>query len=417
MTPPLPRSEAVLDRLLRLHPKRIDLSLGRIERLLTALGNPEQTLPPTVHVAGTNGKGSLIAFLRAALEAEGHKVHVYTSPHLVAFAERIRLAGRLIDDDALAALLDECEAANAGAAITFFEITTAAAMLAFSRSPADMLLLETGLGGRLDATNVLDAPRLTAITPIGLDHQQFLGDSLAEIAAEKAAITRPGVPCVVAMQQPEAWDAIAKRDAPTILEGRDWSISGDVDGMTYRAGPRELRLPLPPLPGPHQIATAGQAVACLELLGIDAPRFASTVWPGRLQRLDSGALIECLPPGCELWLDGGHNADAGVALTAHAKAAWADRPLALVVGMLDSKSSEAFLESLAALADHAVALAIPGHAQSLSAAEIATALPACEQANDLQEALTACPADARILVCGSLYLVGQALAENGTPPQ
>ncbi|MDP6954062.1 MAG: bifunctional folylpolyglutamate synthase/dihydrofolate synthase, partial [Alphaproteobacteria bacterium] len=207
----MPKSDAILDRLLTLHPKRIDLSLGRIARLLGALGNPERMLPPTVHVAGTNGKGSLIAFLRAGLEADGKRVHVYTSPHLVAFAERVRLAGRLIDDDVLAALLDECEGANAGAPITFFEITTAAAMLAFARAPADMLLLETGLGGRLDATNVLDAPRLTAITPIGLDHQQFLGDSLAGIAAEKAAIMRPGVPCVVAKQLPQAWDAIAAR--------------------------------------------------------------------------------------------------------------------------------------------------------------------------------------------------------------
>jgi len=408
----LPKSDAILDRLLSLHPKRIDLSLGRIERLLAALGSPERKLPPTVHVAGTNGKGSLIAFLRAGLEAEGRRVHVYTSPHLVAFAERIRLAGQLIDDDALAALLDECELANAGAPITFFEITTAAAMLAFARSPADVLLLETGLGGRLDATNVLATPRLTAITPIGLDHQQFLGDSLAGIAAEKAAITRPGVPCVVAQQQPEAWDAIAKRDAPLLLQGRDWSVESDADGMTFRSGEGELRLPLPPLAGPHQIANAGQALACLELLGIAEPVLDAAKWPGRLQRLESGALVEQLPPGCELWLDGGHNADAAAALAAHVKESWRDRPLALVVGMLDSKSPEAFLGSLAGLADHAVALAIPGQSASLSPNEI----PGCEAADSLAAALASCPANARILVCGSLYLVGYALAENGTPP-
>ncbi len=408
----MPRSDAILDRLLSLHPKRIDLSLGRIERLLAALGHPERKLPPTVHVAGTNGKGSLIAFLRAALEAEGRRVHVYTSPHLVAFAERIRLAGSLIDDDALSALLDECEAANAGAPITFFEITTAAAMLAFGRSPADMLLLETGLGGRLDATNVLEAARLTAITPIGLDHQQFLGDSLAGIAAEKAAIMRPGVPCVVAKQLPQAWDAIAARDAKLFLEGRDWSVESDADGMTYRSEARELRLPLPSLVGPHQIANAGQAIACLELLGIAEPNLAGATWPGRLQRLESGALVERLPPGCELWLDGGHNADAGAALAAQARTAWAGRPLALVIGMLDSKSPEAFLGPLAGLADHAVATAIPGQPNSRSPGEI----PGCTTAGSLSEALASCPANARILVCGSLYLVGQALAENGTLP-
>jgi dihydrofolate synthase/folylpolyglutamate synthase len=217
---------------------------------------------------------------------------------------------------------------------------------------------------------------------------------------------------VVARQKPEAWAAIAERDAPILLEGRDWSVDADGEGMTYRNGERELRLPLPPLLGPHQIATAGQAIACLEVLGIGQPDLAGTVWPGRLQRLESGALVESLPSGCELWLDGGHNADAGAALAAHAADAWRDRPLALVVGMLDSKSPDAFLAPLVGLADHAVAIAIPGQSNSLSPGEI----PGCKAADSLMAAIGSCPAGARILVCGSLYLVGQALAENGTPP-
>ena len=423
-------SDAVLDRLLRLHPKRIDLSLDRIRRLLAALGNPERALPPVVHVAGTNGKGSLVAFLRAMLEAAGYRVHVYTSPHLVRFNERIRVAGRLIEETALGEVLSECEAANATAPITFFEITTAAAMLAFARSPADVVLLETGLGGRLDATNVLDAPRLTAITPISRDHRDFLGDRIDGIAAEKAAVMRAGVPCVVAAQSPPAASTLAEVaaaiDAPLFVGGRDWRAEATADGLAYRSAALETRLPPPALPGPHQIANAGQAVACLEhLAGFLVPQAAiaeglrEVVWPGRLQHLAAGALARHAE-GSELWLDGGHNSAAAAALAAHAVAAWRERPLHLVVGMLESKPPEPFLAPFASLAAGLAAVAIPGQASSLPAARVAQAAHAsgieAVESGSVEEALRAVPAASRVLVCGSLTLAGYVLAANRTPP-
>ncbi len=346
-------SDRVLERLGRLHPKLIDLSLGRIERLLAALGNPQDALPPVVHVAGTNGKGSTVATLRACLEAAGYRVHAYTSPHLVRFHERIRLAGRLIDEDALLALLEECERVNGGTPITYFEITTAAALLAFARNPADIVLLETGLGGRLDATNVIQRPAATAITPISLDHQAFLGDTIAAIAGEKAGILKPGAPAVVAPQPPEAEAVIEARaaglDAPLLRWRREWRCEAAGDGMRY-AGPRwRLDLPLPSLAGAHQIVNAGTAIACLEALAeFSLPPEAIAAglrhieWPARLQRLGRGPLVAMLPAGWELWLDGGHNPGAGAVLAA-AVALWRDRPLHLIVGMLNTKDAAGFL--------------------------------------------------------------------------
>ena len=428
---PGPESDAILRRLMLYHPKIIDLSLGRIERLLGRLDHPERRLPPVVHVAGTNGKGSVIAFLAAILEAAGHRVHAYTSPHLVRFHERIRLAGALIPEPELIALLEECETANGASAITFFEITTAAAFLAFARRPADVLLLETGLGGRLDATNVLDATALSAITPVGIDHTQYLGPTLAEIAGEKAGILKPGVLAVIG-RQPAAAAAVIEaraRDLGTPLSrhGAEWTAAPTGRGMCFQEGATRLDLPAPGLGGPHQIDNAGIAIACARQLasfGIDGDAIArgltGVVWPARLQRLAHGPLAASLPPGWELWLDGGHNADAGAAL-ARVLAGWRDRPLYLIVGMLDTKAPRDFLEPLAPLAAGARCLAIPGVDATLTGAALAEAATAVGLAaatvgsveDALADIVMSASAPARVLICGSLYLAGTVLAANG----
>jgi dihydrofolate synthase/folylpolyglutamate synthase len=423
-------SDRVLKRLRQLHPKRIDLSLDRIARLLAAVGDPQDRLPPIVHVAGTNGKGSTVAMLRACLEAGGWRVHAYTSPHLVRFHERVRLAGVLIDEDALLAVLEECEAANHGAPITYFEITTAAAFLAFARAPADIVLLETGLGGRLDATNAIRHPAVAAITPISLDHQAFLGDTIAAIAAEKAGILKPGAPAVIGPQPPAAAAVLAARGAavgaPLFRFGQEWHCQSRAYGMHYR-GPRwQLALPLPSICGAHQIINAGAAIACLEqlvALPVDGPAIAEGLrhieWPGRLQRLTRGPLVAELPAGWELWLDGGHNPGAGTVLAATA-AGWRDRPLYLVVGMLNSKDVSGFLAPLAA---HAVALravTIPDEENPLPDRAIAAAARAVGLPAEIAGSVVAAVRDlaeaggtGRILICGSLHLAGAVLAENG----
>jgi dihydrofolate synthase/folylpolyglutamate synthase len=427
-----PASDAVLERLSRLHPKIIDLSLSRVERLLAALGHPERRLPPVVHVAGTNGKGSVLAYLRAMFEGAGRRVHVYTSPHLVRFNERIRLEGKLIDEELLTRLLEECERANGGDPITFFEITTAAAFLAFERHPADLLLLETGLGGRLDATNVIERPLATAITPVSMDHMQFLGDTLPAIAGEKAGILKAGVPAAIGPQPPEAMAVIEARaaeiGAPLYCFDAEWSVEPDGDGFVHRGRSGARRLPAPNLPGRHQIDNAGVALACLELMG---PAFAlsdaqiaaglrTADWPARLQRLTQGPLSEMLPAESELWLDGGHNEAAGAVLGEMAKG-WRDRPLHLVFGMLDTKEPRAFLGHLAPFVRSLQAVPIPGEHASLTAAQSAeharAAGIAASEAESVEAAVAAIlqtePRPCRILICGSLYLAGTVLAENG----
>lgn len=423
--------DVILARLLRLHPKLIDLSLGRIERLLAGLGDPHRHLPPVIHVAGTNGKGSTVAFLRAMLEASGRTVHTYTSPHLVRFNERISVAGRTVDDEALSALLLECEEANRGEPITFFEITTAAALLAFARTPADVALLEVGLGGRLDATNVVERPAVCAITPIGLDHQQYLGDTLTEIAGEKAGILKAGVPAAIAPQPPEAGQAIDAQaramGAPLHRAGREWRAAPTGDGFVYVGDRWRLELPLPALAGRHQIDNAGTAIACLERFeeGAVSPEairrgLRSVRWPARLQRLRNGPLQELLSAGSELWLDGGHNAAAGQALAA-AAAGWVDLPLHLVVGMLDTKDATGFLAPLVPHAASLRAVPIPGAEAGLSAEALARAARAAGhdafEAPSVASAVASIVAEAgqpvRILICGSLYLAGAVLASNG----
>jgi len=424
-------TDRVLARLMQLHPKKIDLSLGRVERLLAALGNPEKVLPPVIHVAGTNGKGSTVATLRACLEAAGRRVHVYTSPHLVRFHERIRLAGELIDEDALLDVLEECERANGGAPITFFEITTAAAFLAFSRTQADIVLLETGLGGRLDATNVICRPAVTAITPISLDHQSFLGDTVPAIAGEKAGILKPGVPAVIGPQPEDAAAVIEARAAAIGASlyrwNREWTCEPKDVGMRYEGARSGLDLPLPSLAGMHQIANSGIALACLEQLsGFDPPlqAFAAGLrhieWPARMQRLIQGPLPAMLPPHWELWLDGGHNPGAGAVLGATAEH-WRDRPLYLIVGMLNTKDAGGFLAPLASRAHGLHAVTIPGEENPHPAAQIVAAarglgIPAQESVS-VEAALRAIIAGqaggaARVLICGSLHFAGVVLADN-----
>ncbi|WP_395678890.1 bifunctional folylpolyglutamate synthase/dihydrofolate synthase [Inquilinus sp.] len=425
--------EAALDRLTHLHPKRIDLSLGRTERLLAALGDPQLRLPPVVHVGGTNGKGSTTAFLRAFLEQAGYRVHVYTSPHLVRFHERIRLAGSLIDSPALVDLLQRVEAANAGQPVTFFEATTAAAFLAFAEVPADAVLLEVGLGGRYDSTNVVPRPAATAITRISMDHMQFLGDTIEAIAGEKAAIAKPGVPMVVAPQQSEAALAVLTRDIESAgarlhLAGRDWSVDPASDGFVLRTAEGERHYPRPALPGDHQFGNAATAIRLRDLLaGFDIPEEAvcrglsSVEWPARLQRLTRGPLAALLPPSWELWLDGGHNDSAGEVL-----GQWLGgldkRPLHLVCGMLESKQPQEFLRPLAPFVRSIRTVRIPGEEASLPAEAVAdharaVGLTDVAAAGDFETAVAAAarPGDppGRVLICGSLYLAGRVLAANG----
>ena len=420
------RAEAIVERLHALHPKLIDLSLGRMERALAALGHPERRLPSVIHVSGTNGKGSTCAFLRAIGEAAGQRVHVYTSPHLVHFHERVRLAGALVSDAELTAALEEAEAANAGEPITVFEITTAAAFLLFSRVPADLLVLEVGLGGRLDATNVVDRPVATAIASVSMDHMDFLGDTLGVIAEEKAGIIKPGVPCATGAQAPEAAAAIARvaaeRGAPLLARGQEWRCDLGAEGLRYADARGVLDLPPPGLPGPHQAENAGIAIAALRawnppwLSGTAIARgVAAAEWPARLQRLH-GALARRLPAGFELWLDGGHNAGAGVALAAHLQG-WRDRPLHLVVGMKKGKASEAFLRPLIPFATSLHAVAEPGQHLAMPVEDIVAASGGVAQPGPtVAEALAKIARDqppGRVLVCGSLYLAGEVLKAEG----
>ena len=424
-----PTIDRALERLMTLHPKKIDLSLGRMHRLLADLGDPHLAVPPVVHIAGTNGKGSTGAFLRAMLTAAGRRVHVYTSPHLVRFNERIALAGRPIDDDRLADALDRCERTNAGRPITYFEVTTCAAFLAFAEVPADVLILEVGLGGRLDATNVIDRPVATAITRISFDHMQFLGDTLAAIAGEKAGILKPGVPAVIAPQPAEEArrtlaDAAHAIGAPARIHGRDWSVAEVTDGFALTAQDGTRVFPRPALAGRHQIDNAAVAALCADtVLGADADAAIRTGvqtarWPGRLQALTDGPLARAAPPGWDVWLDGGHNDSAGQVI-ADWLSALPPRPLVLVVGMLESKQPTAFLRPLAPFATQTVVVPIPGQDAALPPDAMLTharaaGLTTVTAAPDLRGAVAqADPADGpgRILITGSLYLAGAVLAD------
>lgn len=412
--------------MLALHPKIIDLTLDRMWRLLAALGNPQDNLPPVIHIAGTNGKGSTLAMIRAGLEAEGKRVHAYTSPHLARFHERIRLAGTLITEDALSAILDECYAANGGETITYFEITTCAALLAFARTPADYVLLEVGLGGRLDATNVVAAPALTIITPVSIDHQQYLGDTLAEIAGEKAGILKRGVRCVVGPQEEAGLEVIearaARLGAPLSASGQHWHAREEAGRLIFEDERGLLDLPLPILPGPHQIENAGAALAALRALGCGDAAFEGAVtraeWPARMQRLRHGPLVDAAA-AAELWLDGGHNPAAGLAIAATLDRL-PKRPTWLICGMLNTKDIAGFMRPLAGHAEGLFAVSIPGEANTLPAQATADAAAkvglVAHIADSVMAALvqiTAQDPNARVLICGSLYLAGGILRENG----
>ncbi len=440
--PPESVADKVLARLGALHPKRIDLSLGRLNRLLAALGNPERGLPPVIHVGGTNGKGSTVAFLRAMVEAADKRVHVYTSPHLVRFNERVRLAavggGKIVSDELLAAALEETERANAGAEITFFEISTAASLLLFSRNPADVLLLEVGLGGKLDATNVVEHPLATVITPVSIDHTEYLGTTLEGIAAEKAGIFKRGSPAIIARQEEAALAVLTraarKVGAPLAICGEQWHAHEEGGRLVYSDEQGLLDLPRPRLFGRHQIENAGTAVATLRAIpslqiGVGAIEtgLQKAEWPARMQNLSGGKLASRLPAGAELWLDGGHNA-AGADAVAAAIGEMEERvprPLVLIAGMLMTKSAEDFLARFSGIARHVLGVSPPGEA-SRPASEIAAAakqagieaqetgglLDALDRVKTLQ--LSAPP---RVVITGSLYLAGEVLAANETPPR
>ena len=421
-----PGSDVILDRMMSLHPKVIDLTLDRVWRLLAALDHPERALPPVIHIAGTNGKGSTLAMIRAGLEGAGKSVHAYTSPHLAHFHERIRLAGELISEEALTKVLDDCYAANAGAPITYFEITTVAALLAFARTSADYTLLEVGLGGRLDATNVIEKPALSVITPVSIDHQQFLGETLEEIAAEKAGILKRGVPCIVGPQNDAALEVIetraARLGAPLLVHGQHWHVWEERGRLVFQDETGLLDLPLPNLIGAHQVQNAGTAIAALRALGYGEAACEAAVtqatWPARLQQLKTGPLVEAAQTA-ELWLDGGHNPAAGQAL-AEALTRLPERPLHLVCGMLNTKDIAGYLRPLAQVAETLTAVSIPGEANTLPAETTAhtaeaAGLPAGTAGSVHQAiaAITAKTPNARILICGSLYLAGHVLRENG----
>lgn len=420
-----PPSDALLARMMTFHPKIIDLTLDRVWRLLAALGHPERALPPVIHIAGTNGKGSTLAMLRAGLEGGGARVHAYTSPHLARFHERIRIAGDLIAEDALSAVLDECLAANGSDPITYFEITTCAAFLAFARTPADFTLLETGLGGRLDATNVVNRPALTIITPVSIDHQQYLGDTLARIAFEKAGILKRGVTCVVGPQHDPALEVIeaqaARVGAPLLVHGQHWHVRIEAERLVFEDESGLLDLPPPCLPGPHQVENAGAALAALRALSTDEARAEAAMtraeWPARMQRLRDGPLPASAPE-VELWLDGGHNPAAGDAIAATLRAL-PPRPTYAICGMLNTKDIGGFMRPLAPELAGMHTVSIAGEAATLSADDSARharsagidASPAPSVAAALQAVVARDP-QARVLICGSLYLAGAVLREN-----
>jgi dihydrofolate synthase/folylpolyglutamate synthase len=422
------RSEAIIERLHALYPRMIDLSLDRLRRLLVDLGHPERKIAPVLHVAGTNGKGSTCAFMRAIGEAAGMRVHVYTSPHLVRFVERIRLAGTLVTDAVLADTLTEVEQVNAGQPITEFEILMAVSFLLFARAPADLCVLEVGLGGRGDATNVIDTAAASAIASISMDHREFLGDTIEKIAWEKAGIMKRGVPVVTGAQPPEVLEVFSRHAAEVgttlLVRSRDWTIEPTADGLLYEDARGRIALPSPSLLGTHQHDNAGIAVAAIRASRLPirdtalAHGIATAAWPARLQRL-TGRLATTLPPAWELWLDGGHNPGAGVVL-ADQLARWSDRPLHLIVGMKQAKDSSEFLRPLIPYATTLWAVAESGQHLAKPVADIIAASGGIAKPGPtVRDALTAVPksgARARVLVCGSLYLAGEVLKLDGWSP-
>ena len=422
----LSKSDVVLDRLLSLHPKIIDLTLDRVTRLLKKLNNPEDKISQVVHIAGTNGKGSTQAFLRAAIESSGESAHVYTSPHLTRFHERIRVAGSLISENVLADILNECELANNGKPITFFEITTCAAFLIFSRIKADYTLLEVGLGGRLDATNILKKPKLTIITPISMDHVQFLGSTIEQIANEKAGIIKEGIPCIVGHQSKDAIDVIKKRaielKSKLKIYGEHWQVYAKSDKLIFKDAMGFLELPLPKLIGQHQIENAGTAIAAMRELSIPdeacKESMKNVYWPARMQRLESGPLVK-MANESEIWLDGGHNQAAGIAISNALEQLPKCRTNILICGMLKTKDLKAFLNPLFNSAKFLYGIRIQGEENSNSAETIVnqareigfSAFKTQKVSDAILQIIKAHP-NSRIIICGSLFLAGKILQDN-----
>jgi len=436
-----PLSE-VIARLSALHPSRIDLDLERMHRLLERLDHPERKLPPVIHVAGTNGKGSTIAYLRAILEAAGLRVHTYTSPYLVRLNECFRLGraggGALVGDDELCGALEHCERANAGAPITIFEIETAAAFCLFARHQADVVLLEVGLGGRLDATNVVDTPLATVIAPVGMDHTEFLGDTLTKIAGEKAAIIKRNAPVICAEQPTEAMaviEAQARRmHAPLVAAGQQWHVNVERGRLVYQDDRGLMDLAAPRLFGRHQFDNAGLAIAALRAIDafkIDTAAFEAGIvnaeWPARMQRLASGALVDQAPSASEIWLDGGHNADGGrvVAAALGDLEERVPRPLVVIVGMMANKDAVAFLANFTGLTRHIIAVQIPDRDSAMRPDRLADAARRLGMRVEISDSVEAAlrslarlayEVPPRILITGSLYLAGHVLSANGTAP-
>ena len=422
-----PGVQSQLDRLSKLSPAGDRLGLERIGTILERLGRPQDQLPPVLHVAGTNGKGSTVAFLRAALEASGLKVHVFTSPHLVRFNERIRVAGRLIDDETLSALLTEVLDAGTGVEPSFFEVATAAAFLAFARTPADACILEVGLGGRLDATNIVERPLVTGIANLALDHQQFLGNGLTDIAGEKAAIAKPAVPLITQLYPPEVGSRVAEvaheRGAPVLARGGIWDAIVRQGRLHYRDEAGELDLPLPRLPGRHQAMNAALAIAMLrhqDQLHVTTSALSAALgwadWPARLQHLAEGPLIG----NREVWLDGGHNPSAARQIATYSRHHFADgKPLHIIFASLATKDPAGMLEPFKGLAERVHAVPIPDHAcfSPDDLVEVAgdLGIPA-EPHDNVEQSLAAIPDDARVLIFGSLYVSGAVLAANDQVP-
>ena len=418
-------SDVLLARMMALHPKVIDLTLERVWRLLDRLENPQNKLPPVIHIAGTNGKGSTLAMIRAGLESAGKVCHAFTSPHLIRFHERIRLAGQLINETELSLLLEECYSVNDGKPITYFEITTCAALLAFARREADYCLLEVGMGGRLDATNVIDKPEITVITPISIDHEAFLGNTVSRIAYEKAGIIKQGVPCVVNSQPQEAFDVISKQaqkvNAPVLAYGHHWTVAEKRNGLIFENNNGTLDFPSPNLMGSHQIQNAGAAIATLMALGFNDVECRSAMtevqWPARMQRLTSGSLANLAADG-EVWLDGGHNPAASQALARVLKEL-PQRPTHLICGMLNSRDIKDFLKPFALIIDSLTGVTIPKMINSYSSEEIARSGSAIGITSQTAETVQAALENilgkephSRVLICGSLYLSGAVLSEN-----
>ena len=418
-------SDTILERLMTLHPKIIDLTLDRMTRLLDLLGSPEKALPPVIHIAGTNGKGSTQAMIRAGLEASGDICHAYTSPHLARFHERIFLAGKTIAEQDLANYLSKCEKVNGKISITYFEITTCAALLALSQNKADYTLLEVGLGGRLDATNVIEDPKITVITPISIDHQQYLGNTLSEIAFEKAGILKRNCFAIIGPQEDEALNVIEARalevGATCKIYGQHWHVWEENGRLIFQDENGLLDLPLPKLIGAHQVQNAGIALATLRYLGKDSSSYDGAMlnadWPARMQKLKNGPLIT-LAPDAEIWLDGGHNKAAGHALS-EAISRLQSRKLFLIVGMLNTKDVMGYMQPLLNKSSDLYGVSIPGEAATMSAQEtvdiakdVGFKAIVSENVESAIKDIVKYDHNARILICGSLYLAGNILKEN-----